>query len=194
MILSKHQLIKLKQSLLFLNMSELRDLCIQLALGHTGKKILLIERILHFLSTGTSVKELSIPAISQAQRNTIYPLTPNTLILKGSYKNDLQTRNFFKSLIGGHFHFTAFGIDWINQRWLAGNPPTYQDYADMWQREYTHRKLHGSTPKEEWAYINFIQKFMKRYPTATRDKSLTAWEQERLKHVKIVEKIIQNLK
>ncbi len=62
------------------------------------------------------------------------------MILKGSYKNDLKTRLFFKNIVGDHFHFTAFGIDWINEKWMEGNPPTYRDYATMWQSEVDRRK------------------------------------------------------
>ena len=101
------------------------------------------------------------------------------MILKGSYKNDLKTRLFFKSIIGDHFHFTAFGIDWINARWFAGNPPTYQEFADMWITESEKRVLEGSVPKKEWAYINFTQKFIAQVPNASRQQLLYAWETER---------------
>lgn len=118
----------------------------------------------------------------KAKMGVEYPLTPHTLILKGSYKNDLKTRLFFKELIGNYFHFTAFGIDWLEARWLEGKPPTYQDFAEMWKTEYAKRKKLGTTPKEEWAYINFTQKFMNTHPDADRATLLKAWEAERIKH------------
>lgn len=190
MRLTHQKLTILHESLLFLHIGELRNLCTQLELPHIGKKLLLIQRIVRFLSTGEILKNLTVPPVSCAQKKSPDPITPHSLILKGSYKNNLETRNFFKSLIGDHFHFTAFGIDWINERWLEGNPPTYQEYATMWQDEYTQRKLYGSTPKEEWGYINFIQSYTKNLAQASREEGLAAWEDERRKHVTIVEELL----
>ena len=180
----------LNTSLNFLHVSELREICTKLAILDKGKKDAIILRIVHFLQTGEIIKEPKIPAISLAQRGQNYALQPDALILKGAYKNDLNTRLFFKKLIGDHFHFTAFGQDWIMERWLAGNPPAHQEFADMWQKEYTKRKTIPSIPKAEWAYINFTQKFMQQYPKASHTDIITAWEAERQKHKKIVDQIL----
>ncbi len=126
---------RLKRSLLFITCIELREICVRLKLSDKGKKGYLIEKIIHFLQTGEKINLIKLPAVSCAAPGADCQITPSHLILKGAYKNDLRTRNFFKSVIGDHFHFTAFGIDWINERWLAGNPPTYQEYADIWQAE-----------------------------------------------------------
>ena len=172
----------LKTSLTFLHVSELKDIASKLSLPTDGKKMPLIQRILHFLDTGTILHSPEIPDISKARKGTHYPLAPSTLILKNSYKNDLATRLFFKKIIGEYFHFTAFGIDWINEKWLAGNPPTYQEFADMWKSEYARRKVNPTAPKEEWAYINFVQK----YGDAPHDEIIRAWNEERTKHVENV--------
>ncbi|XVN42631.1 MAG: hypothetical protein RCG15_08655 [Candidatus Rickettsia vulgarisii] len=70
-------------------------------------------------------------------RGVVYHLHPNTLMLKGSYKNDLRNRQFFKQLIGEHFHFTAIAIDWLNDRWMQGlpPPPTYQEFLENSSRK-----------------------------------------------------------
>ena len=156
-LINELQLNKLKDALNFLHVEELRDLCSKFCFINKGKKIVLIARIVHFIKTGEVIHEPKIPAISCAKRGHVYPLLPDTVILKGAYKNDLRTRLFFKQLIGEHFHFTAFGIDWLNDCWMSGNPPTYQAFADMWQARYLRRKSVGSDPKIEWAYINFTQ-------------------------------------
>jgi len=121
----------LKESLFFLNIKELKELCVKLSLAFKGKKIELINRIVHFVE---HVEKLITPKFPQnvyAKKGTNYDLSPNAYILKNAYKNDLKTRMFFKNIIGDHFHFTAYGQDWINYRWLNGNPPTYQEFADM---------------------------------------------------------------
>lgn len=180
----------LKKSLTFLHIPELRDILENLVLPTDGKKIALIYRIVHFLETGKILHSPKIPEVSKARKGIDYPLEPTTLILKNAYKNDLVTRLFFKKLIGEYFHFTAFGIDWINEKWLAANPPTYQEFADMWKVEYARRKANPKAPKEEWAYINFAQKYSKEYKNASHREIIQAWNQERARNVEIVQRIL----
>ena len=192
-LLSEDKLIDLKESLLFLRVSELKEIAAKLLLPDKGKKITLIERIMHFLATGEIIQEPKIPTASCARRGTTYPLAPNALMLKGAYKNDLATRLFFKKLIGNYFHFTAFGIDWLNERWLNGNPPTYQEFADMWVKEYAQRKAFGSPLKEEWAIMNFYQRYSKENGSTSPEEFFAAWREERNKHLAIVKKILSGL-
>lgn len=172
----------LKESLMFLYVSELKNIAIRLSLVDKGNKMAIIMRILHFLETGHKLTTPKFPEASCTKRGRVYSLGENELMLKGAYKNDLNTRLFFKRLIGNHFHFTAFGIDWLNEKWMEGNPPTYQEFAKMWQEEYQKRKEILVAPKEEWAYINFVQKFLQNSPTATRENVNNAWEYERQRH------------
>lgn len=72
-----------------------------------------------------------------------------------------------------------YGLDWLHERWMEGAPPTYQEFATMWQTEHERRKLHPEAPKEEWAYINFVQHLQQARPNATRETVLIAWDQER---------------
>lgn len=170
---------KLFHSLNYLYVGELKEYCEELALSNKGKKVALIARILHFLKTGERIDELPYPAVSMAKTRKAEQLSPDTLMLKGSYKNDLRTRLFFKTLVGDHFHFTAFGIDWLDMRWMQGNPPNYKEFADMWHQEYEFRKINGSVPKAEWAYINFIKRYLANHQKASREDILKQWERER---------------
>lgn len=180
-LLDENHLGKLKKALLYLHVGELKGLCLEMGVHDKGVKGVLISRVLHFVRSGEAITEPVIPAVSKAKRNVAYPLHPETLMLKGAYKNDLETRLFFKQLIGEHFHFTAFGIDWLNDRWLKGEPPTYLEFAEMWKVEHAKRKQLGSTPKEEWAYINFAQNLVRLNPQATRDEIIKGWDIERAK-------------
>ncbi len=190
-LLPEKELKQLETSLNFFHVEELKDIALKLSLPKKSKKGALIHRIVHFLRTGDTKSDSEIPTISCAKRGQEYPLTSNTLILKGAYKNDLATRLFFKKLIGTYFHFTAFGIDWVNERWLEGNPPTYQEFADMWIKEYTRRKEEGSQPKHEWAYINLAQKFMKEHPNGSKKDLLEAWDRTRKKNLEIAHEILE---
>ncbi len=181
-----------RNSLLFLHVEELREIARRLSLADKGNKIALIMRIVHFLKTGQKLAIPKFPEKSCAKRG-VYPLNEDALMLKGAYKNDLKTRLFFKQMIGDHFHFTAFGIDWLNERWMEGNPPTYREFAKMWQEEFEKRQKTPAAPKEEWAYINFVQKFLLTSPAASRESIQHAWELERERHKTIVYNDIKKL-
>ena len=184
---------ELFEALYFMKVKELEDLCEHLQIPIDGPKGEIIERIKHFVNTGERMPITPLPEISRAQKNKEYPLQPGTLILFDSYKNDAKTRAFFKKLIGNHFHFTSFGIDWINARWKAGNPPTYQEFAHMWQKEVDRRKnTPPAEPKKEWAYINFLQQYSIEHPTATAAQARIAWKKERDAKVQQVMEILKN--
>ncbi len=182
----------LRKSLMFYHVKELRELAVRLSLVDRGNKKMIILRICHFLSTGEKLAVPKFPKESCAQRGKTYHLEQNALMLKGAYKNDLKTREFFKSFIGPHFHFTAFGIDWLNEKWLEGNPPTYLEFANMWEDEYRRRKENPASPKEEWAYINFVKKFLEVSPEATQSNIHKAWQKEREKQKAKANQLIEN--
>jgi len=183
---------QLYANLHYLHVSELRAYCGSLDLSMKGKKMDLINRIIHFLKTGEKINLSEYPAKSISKnRNNNHQLSKTALMLKGEYKNDLKTRIFFKEIIGHHFHFTAFGIDWLERRWIQGNPPTYQEFADMWSQEYEFRKIYGSIPKQEWAYINFVKRYLNDNADAARNEILNAWEIERAKHKELVDKFFE---
>jgi hypothetical protein len=171
--------------------SELRIQCEHLKLSIKGKKKDLINRVIHFVKTSERIELAKYPAYSIAQDKNNNVISINALMLKGAYKNDLKTRIFFKEIIGQHFHFTAFGVDWLESRWMKGSPPTYQEFADMWVKEYQLRKTYGSAPKAEWAYINFVKKYLNENPKASRNKILDHWEAERTKHKGLVDKFFK---
>ncbi|MGD2168680.1 MAG: hypothetical protein PVI40_00365 [Chlamydiota bacterium] len=178
----QNQLAEIRKSLLFLYVKELKEIAAHLSLSDKGNKMTVIMRILHFLETGQRLAAPKFPKESCAQKGKIYPINENELMLKGAYKNDLETRVFFKGLIGPYFHFTAFGIDWLNERWMQGKPPTYREFAQMWEEEYQRRKKAPAPPKEEWAYINFVQNLLSKSPLIDREGVNSAWENERKKH------------
>ena len=174
---------ELLQALLYFNMKELKDICKHFSLPAQGEKIKLIEYIQMYFATGKTAQIQEIPAISKAKSKVNYPLAPQTLMLKGSFKNDLKTRIFLKTLIGNHFHYTAFGIDWIKEQWMQGQPPTYAQFAIYWQAEYQARQTTKAPMKVEWAYLNFLDRYQQAHPTASKAQAIAAWKIEREKYV-----------
>lgn len=109
-------------SLHYLHVSELKTCCENFNLSVKGKKLDLINGIIHFLQTGEKLNLRKYPSISLTKNKDTCILKPDALMLKGAYKNDLKTRLFFKGIIGEHFHFTAFGVDWLENRWMETHP------------------------------------------------------------------------
>lgn len=180
-LLNKHDLDLLSQALYFLKVSDLKKACNSFSLFESGKKGELIERIMIFITTGQIKNQQTIPSQSLAKNYPYQSLLPHSLMLYGGYKNDLATRKFFKKLIGPQFHFTAFGVDWLNDRWLKGNPPTYQEFTDYWLKETARRKKTKAEPKKEWAYISFLQQMNEVIPQASRAQLMQEWKKVQAK-------------
>jgi len=192
MKLSLDDLVMLEHSIFFLKVGELKKLCERFDLPFNATKKILINRILIFLKTGSRIKEREIPENVKG-KGRVLPLVPSMKIMFGSYKNDLVTRVFMKKLVGDHFHFTAFGIDWIRDEWLAGKIPTYGEFAKLWKKEYECRKNTKNEPKKEWALTCFALDFRQKHPKATRRQVIFAWAIERSKQVDVVMNIIKKL-
>lgn len=191
MILHTDQQKELFSALLYLSMRELKNICLHFNLPTQGEKIKLIEIIELYVTTGKIIAPKQMPAISKSQSKTIYPLAPQTLILKGSFKNDLKTRIFLKTLIGNHFHYTAYGIDWIKNLWMQGAPPTYAQFATYWQTEYQARQIAKAPMKVEWAYLNFLDRYKKNHPDTSKAQAIAAWKIEQQQQVEKVKKILK---
>lgn len=188
--LPEDEQIQFKEALSYMHVDELKLQLEQLGLSSKGfNKNELIQRLVHYAVTGKELPPAEIPAISRTSRSVPNVLDPKTLMLFGSYKNDLETRNFFKKLIGNHFHFTAQGIVWLRERWLQGNPPTYADFANEWQAEYERNKEQKRPPKQEWAYIRFVQEYMQKFPKAHKKEINEAWQVKRQEYIQKVRTI-----
>jgi hypothetical protein len=188
--LSDSEQIQLKEALSHLYVEELKLQLETLKLSSEAfNKNELIQRLVHYAVTGNELPPLEIPAISKTVRGVQYPIEASAHMLYGTYKNDLKTRNFFKQLIGKHFHFTAQGIDWLREQWLAGKPPTYAEFAQEWQAEYERTKTQKRPPKQEWAYIRFIQEYIQQFPQASKEEANNAWKDKRQESIKTVNAI-----
>ncbi len=184
---------ELKVCLQYFHVSELKNLCNQLKIPSNEKKPGLINQILSFIQTGASFPIRQYPAPSKARRGINYPIFPEALMLDGAFKNDAKTRNFFKGLIGSHFHYTVFGLDWLKEQWYQGTPPTYQEFADFWQSEYLARKDQRNALKDEWAYLNFARQFADEHPHASKKELLIEWKKMRDLQVQNAKKILEKI-
>jgi hypothetical protein len=169
---------ELYDALLFLHVADLRGVCDRLGIDNGGLKPFLIDKIVHFYETGEILSASVVPQVSLAKKGVAYPLHVDTLMLKGAYKNDLKTRLFFKSIIGEYFHFTVFGIDWLNDRWLAGLPPTYGEFATFWKETYSFNKAFGSKIKDTLRLNKFCRDIKLANKGISKQEVLAAWSKK----------------
>jgi hypothetical protein len=185
----------LRVALNHMNMTELKDECRSLGIRPTGRKGEIINGILGFVRGRKKPVANSIPHNCQAQAQGVYPLKKQTLILCGSYKNNDATRDFLKSVVGPHFHFTAFGQDWIRRQWAKGKPPTYAEFARAWQQEHLRRRSgEVARPKKEWAYLNFVQRFGRENPAIDRNQLASEWKKQRAAQAALAHRILGTFK
>ena len=184
---------KFYDALHFMKMSELKKGCLLISLPHSGNKNELIIRIMNFIQTGHITQLPKMPPQSLAKNRPPQSLIPSGLMLYGAYKNDAKSREFFKTLIGNHFHFTAFGIDWLNARWHQGNPPTYQEFALYWIDETQKNKHEKRPPKKEWAYINFLQRMQRDNPLKSKDELMAYWQKIQAQHADYALSILESI-
>lgn len=201
----KHSLIKSRKSnktkrknskndfydLNYVDVKKLKQFCKKHNLSTKGKKDVIIKRIITYITTGKKTDIPVMPSISKTTQKI--PLKPDSKILHGSYKNDLVTRLFIKKLVGPHFHFTAFGQDWIMEQWLAGKPPTYQQFAKAWEQQYQKQKKEKNITRDEWAYLKFIQTYLDKHPKTPRTELMKLWKEEKEKKESKMLKILNKI-
>lgn len=130
---------QLTDSLYFLHVPELRSLLADtLKISDKGTKKLLVQRIVQYLDTQQVLTKPAFPfgvtaaAFGEKIASTT-PTSPDHVMVQGIYKNDLLHREYFQTLIGADFHFTARGLDWLEEKWLSGKTPTYGEFARYWK-------------------------------------------------------------
>ncbi len=80
----------------------------------------------------------------------------------------------------------------INERGAKGDPPAYQEFVSFWEKEYESCKIQKATPKKEWAYLNFIQRYSKEHPEFSKAQVVDAWKLERNAYVHQAKMILEN--
>jgi hypothetical protein len=190
-LIDAEQVTHLDESMLYLNISELNKITKHFKLPNLKRKNDLIENIITFVTTGTV--SIQRPAQIKKPKNYVQhaELTPQTQMVQGIYKNGTKEREFLEKLIGNHFHFTVFGLEWLAEQWENDISPTYQEFADMWVREYMlYKSGMKQYHKQEWQYINFVKNFIAENPNATQKNILSEWKKHRLLHKERVLQIL----
>ncbi|SHM70252.1 hypothetical protein SAMN05192549_102270 [Duganella sacchari] len=164
-------------------MAELVAYCREAGLPSSGQKHEVVERVRAHLaerpqpsSKPRAARQVKAPARS------LPPGGPRKLALDQpvgpDYKCDAETRAFFESEIGPHFHFTAHLQRY--RRNHVGAPLTYGDLAREWVAEFERRKdkNYKSTLMHTWEYNNFVRAYLADKPRnagKTMKDAAAAW-------------------
>ena len=136
-----------------------------------GGKIEISNRIIEFLETGNIPKTKTIK--SQKLPKATEPITKETVIgiENRSYK---EKKDFFISVIGNRFHFTAHLLDYFKKN---TGKKTYSDIVNEWYKEQELNK-DNSFVKEippQFEYNTYIRDFLKDNPNKTINDAIDFW-------------------
>ncbi|MEM0911360.1 MAG: hypothetical protein AAGJ37_10325 [Pseudomonadota bacterium] len=197
--LSESEFQILEKAIYFLKVDELKHICGELECSASGQKQDIIDAILqavksaprktkNVLSQPNALQSIQAKRRSDDQSRK----DPDVFIIPGKYTNNRVQREKFKQLIGGHFSFTSFGMDWIKQQWEKGKYPSYDEFAAFWQAEYERRKKGGSfTSKATLQRVTFFREMKGKYPSKTALES--AWKEKREEQASIALSLLQSL-
>lgn len=118
---------------------ELTRFCVEHGIPATGRKLEIRYRVEMFLRTGR-VERPAPRAAAKGGRDSDGELTLETPVV--NFKSDKKTREFFKSVIGPHFHFTAHLNQFIKDR----TDLTYGDLVREWDADRKRRKSSDFKP------------------------------------------------
>jgi hypothetical protein len=101
------------------------------------------------------------------------------------YRCSAETRAFFKSVIGDHFHFTAHLQQYRRQKQRERAPLTYGELVHEWLAEQERRKdpNYRSAISPSWQYNQFVRDFMadrERNAGKTMSDAARAWNRLRV--------------
>ncbi len=150
----------------YLNMEELREFCdargisyiitIENADGRitqsrdADRKGIVIDRIVHFLKTGT-IKPATIfrKEVVASKPLDRAPVELDRIFYRQYKNHDDATLALMKHLTDGKFEFGAMAQETIRACWTRGEAPTYREFARHWERAV---KEHDK-PNPEWAFL-----------------------------------------
>lgn len=145
---------------------ELKEFCRQEGLKVSGNKEDLEKRILHYLSTGESLKESDIKYESKETSSEIKLDSK----LGENFRFSEDKREFFKKEIGSSFKFKV-----KFQKWIKANPDkTYRDAIDAYF------EIQNSKEKTEigkqFQYNQYIRDFFENNKEKSLNDAIKCWK------------------
>src|SRR3989339_78665 len=155
---------------------ELVSFCRDNGLKITGQKLDIKARVENFLKTG---KSHQVPIKNNKKTKEIKQTPPKSINeeIPDNYTSSELYRKYFKSVIGPHFHFTAYMMKYMKE------PPkmTFKDYINEWIAEYERRKDKSYKPQimKSCEYNQYIRDFFSDNPTRKLKEAIQCWKYKR---------------
>ncbi|HUB80013.1 MAG TPA: hypothetical protein VMB03_14500 [Bryobacteraceae bacterium] len=174
----------LLEDLNYLNTAEIKSFCKQHAIPYRivvetpdgrkwktaddDRKGVILERIRHFLETGTVLAETCFRAGVVCFDPLPAKISPDDRLFYGQYDKANPAMNaLLKVLTKGRFQNGAIARILARKFWARGEAPTFRQFAAAWLRE---RDEH-SRPNAEWAFLS----------DRTRGDATPGWKKMRAK-------------
>jgi hypothetical protein len=158
---------ELLDDLNYLNMAEIKSFCKKHAIPYTisvtttdgrrkrtqddDRKGVILDRIRHFLTTGSVLAETCFPAAVVSFDAFPDNVSASDRLFYGQYdKTNHAMMAILKDLTGGKFKDGAAARILAREFWTRGEAPTLETYASAWlraTREHTR-------PNPEWAFLS----------------------------------------
>jgi hypothetical protein len=152
---------------------ELVAFCREIGINNSGGKIDIADKIAGYLRTGKIESKNTSKGEKIKKGIQKIPESINDVI-PDNYTSSQLFREYFKSIIGQQFHFTAYMKKYIN----GHQGITFKEYADEWQAEYERRKNKNYKPKimKSCEYNQYIRDFFEDNPDKTRGEAIKYWK------------------
>jgi hypothetical protein len=156
--------------------TELIAFCKSHKMPTPGSKIALSNRIAHFLQFG-EIQNIEKQKISSKFDWANAVLTPDT-VLTDSYKNGVNTRNFFRKHIGAHFHFNVPFMAWIKENYGK----TLQDAIIAWQslKQAQNQQTEKTDIAPQFEFNQYVRDFLADNPSKTKKDAIACWNIKKL--------------
>jgi len=155
------------EDLNYLNTAEIQSFCKRHAIPYTivvetpdgrrkktadnDRKGVMLERVRHYLETGTILPETCFPAAAVCFDPLPGKLTPDDRLFYGQYdKANPAMIALLKQLTDGRFENGAIARILARKFWTNGEAPTFRQFASAWLGE---REEH-TAPNAEWAFLS----------------------------------------
>ena len=153
--------------------AELVAFCRKIGISGSGGKIEIAGRIEKYLKGGKIETKKIGKGGKKREGIQRIPESINELI-PDNYSSSQLFREYFESIIGQHFHFTAYMMQYIKDHLGI----TFKEYVDEWQAEHERRKNKNYKPKimKSCEYNQYTRDFFKDNPDKTRKEAIRHWK------------------
>lgn len=151
---------------------DLMKFCRENDINSGGGKIEISNRIIEYLDTGKTSRTKTVRRKKIAKATE--PITKETVI-GIEYRSYNEKKDFFKSVIGSKFHFTAHLLDYFKKNTGEKN---YSDLINEWYKEKELKKDPNFVKEiaPQFEYNAYVRDFLKDNPDKTRNDAIKYWK------------------